>query len=108
MKEQTQGLVISLLIHGFILACIGWVSASAVKVSLPIGIDFGLVQQGSSSPVQKQVVVREHTVEHRHIVEQPQIYQPVQPSITEAEVPVQEPKQMAAVESSPVGSADMT
>ncbi|HSW63448.1 MAG TPA: TonB family protein [Dissulfurispiraceae bacterium] len=97
MKEQIRGFQLSFLAHIIVVAGLWALSMSAVTVSRPIEIDFGMVKEDAPKAVEQTRHVRKEpakTFARPEIVEQQ-----LTPSVSENAVPVMTPKPVAAEES---------
>lgn len=110
MREHYLGIGVSFLLHGAVFAVILALSSSVRKLSRPIEIDFGVIEQetpyridqprqirAASAAEGKSIVVRKHIVEQQRRVEQPQSTQPLPTPTAETAVPVQTLKLVAEI-----------
>ncbi|KAF0180210.1 MAG: periplasmic protein TonB [Nitrospirae bacterium] len=90
MKEQVRGFQISFLAHMFVISLVWAFSVSAVTVSRPIEIDFGMVKEEAPSEFMKpQPVKKERT---RPVAQPRTVEQPLTPAHSESAAPVAPPK----------------
>jgi len=96
MREQVRGFQLSIVVHALFIAGLWALGMSAVTVSRPIEIDFGMVREDAPKDVEQTRQVRKErmkTAERPRTVEQ----QPV-PSVSENAAPVAAPKPAESAE----------
>lgn len=106
MREQIRGFQLSLLAHALVIAALWSLSMSAVTVSRPIEIDFGVVREDTPKAVEQTRTLRKEPV--KATVRQKVVEQHLTPSVSEHAAPVSAPKPVEAVEEKAGGTKGAT